>query len=122
MPENADADRPIGLALLDQRVMAGLGNVYRSELCFLRGVLPTRPAGSIPDPLGLVRLAQRMIVANRDRIERTTTGDLRRGRRTWVYGREHEACLRCGTPIQRGTLGDTELTERQTYFCPTCQS
>jgi endonuclease-8 len=118
----ADPDRSIGLALLDQRIIAGLGNVYRNEICFLRGVLPTRPVAGVPDPAGLVRLAHRAIVANRDRIERTTTGDLRRGRRTWVHGREHEPCLRCGTPIVLGLLGDTELTERQTYFCPSCQS
>jgi endonuclease-8 len=118
----ADPDRAIGLALLDQRVMAGLGNVYRNEVCFLRGVLPTRPVGTVPDPIGLVRLSQRVILANRDRVERTTTGDLRRGRRTWVHGREHEPCLRCGTPIRRGALGDTELSQRQTFYCPTCQS
>jgi endonuclease VIII len=117
----ADPDRPIGLALLDQRVIAGLGNVYRNELCFLTGVLPSRPVASIPDPERLVRLAHRVILANRDRVERTTTGDLQRGRRTWVHGREHEPCRRCGTIIQRGTLGDSELTERQTFFCPACQ-
>ena len=118
----ADPDRPIGLALLDQRVMAGLGNVYRNEVCFLRGVLPTRPVGQVSDPSALVQLAQRVILANRDRVERTTTGDLRRGRRTWVHGRENEPCLRCGTRIRRRALGDTELTERQTFFCPTCQT
>jgi endonuclease-8 len=116
-----DPQRPIGLALLDQRVIAGLGNVYRNELCFLRGVLPTRPASAVPDLAGLVNLAQRLIVTNRDRVERVTTGDLRRGRRTWVHGREHRPCLRCGTPIRQGTLGDSELTLRQTFFCPVCQ-
>jgi endonuclease-8 len=118
----ADPTRAIGLALLDQRVIAGLGNVYRNELCFLSGVLPTRPVGEIADPAGLVTLAHRVILANRDRLERTTTGDLRRGQRTWVHGREHEACRRCGTEIRQGTLGDSELTERQTFYCPSCQS
>lgn len=117
----ADPQREIGLALLDQRVMAGLGNVYRSEICFLRGVLPTRPVGEVPDLAGVVALSRRVILANRDRMERTTTGDTRRGRRLWVYGREHEPCLRCGTPIQRSSLGDTALTERATYYCPRCQ-
>jgi endonuclease VIII len=117
----ADPARPIGLALLDQRVIAGLGNVYRNELCFLRGVLPTRPVGDVGDLPGLVDLAHRLILTNRDRIERVTTGDLRRGRRTWVHGREHQPCLRCGTPVRQGVLGDTELTERQTFFCPVCQ-
>jgi endonuclease VIII len=118
----ADPARPIGLALLDQRVMAGLGNVYRNELCFLRGILPTRPVGEVPDAEGLVGLAHRVILANRDRVERSTTGDLRRGRRTWVHGRENEPCRRCGTLIRQGSLGDTELTERQTFFCPSCQA
>jgi endonuclease VIII len=117
----ADPNRAIGLALLDQRVMAGLGNVYRNELCFLRGVLPTRPVGAVMDLPGLVNLAHRLIVSNRDRVERVTTGDLRRGRRTWVHGRENQPCLRCGTPIHLGLLGDTELTERQTFYCPVCQ-
>lgn len=116
-----DPNREIGLALLDQRVIAGLGNVYRNELCFLRGVLPTRPVAAVPDLPGLVALAERLIVTNRDRVERVTTGDLRRGRRTWVHGRERQPCLRCGTSIRQGLLGDTQLTERQTFFCPVCQ-
>ncbi len=118
----ADPDRPIGLALLDQRVIAGLGNVYRNELCYLRGVLPTRPVAEVADLEGLVSLAQRVITVNRDRVERSTTGDLRPGRMLWVSHREKKACLRCGTPIRRGTLGDTELTERDTYYCPRCQT
>jgi endonuclease VIII len=117
----ADPERPIGLALLDQRVMAGLGNVYRNELCFLRGVLPTRSVGTVPDLPALVELAHRLIRANRDRAERVTTGDTRRGRRTWVHGREHQPCLRCGTPIRQGSFGDTVLTERQAFYCPVCQ-
>ena len=116
-----DQDRPIGLALLDQRVIAGLGNVYRNELCFLRGLLPIRAVGTVPDLPALVDLAHRLILANRDRAERVTTGDTRRGRRTWVHGREHQPCLRCGTAIRQGSLGDTELTERQTFYCPVCQ-
>lgn len=118
----ADPDRPIGLALLDQRVIAGLGNVYRNELCFLRGVLPTRAVGEVPDPAGLIDLAHRVILNNRDRAQRSTTGDLRPGRTTWVNRREGKPCLRCGTPIRRGSLGESELTERDTYFCPACQS
>jgi endonuclease VIII len=118
----AAPERSIGLALLDQRVMAGLGNVYRNELCFLRGVLPTRPVGAVADVSGVVDLAHRLILANRDRVARVTTGDLRRGHHTWVHGREHQPCRRCGTPIRQGVLGDTELTERQTFYCPVCQT
>ncbi|KQO63679.1 DNA-formamidopyrimidine glycosylase family protein [Curtobacterium sp. Leaf261] len=114
-------ERPVGLALLDQRVLAGLGNVYRAELCYLRGVLPTRPVGEVSDPVRLIDLAKRLIVANRDRSERITTGNSRPGQRFWVYNRAGKPCLRCRTRIQHGQLGDTELTLRDTYWCPNCQ-
>ena len=117
----ADPTRPVGLALLDQRVLAGLGNVYRNELCFLRGVLPTRPVGEVNDPARLIDLAHRLIDANKDRTERTTTGTLR-GATDWVYRREGKTCLRCGTTIERGTLGEDELQLRDIYWCPRCQS
>ncbi|GAA2241549.1 Fpg/Nei family DNA glycosylase [Herbiconiux moechotypicola] len=117
-----DGGREIDVALLDQRNLAGLGNVYVNELCFLRGVLPQRPVDEVADLEALVALGRRLIVANRDRVERTTTGDLRPGRRTYVYGREGRPCLRCGTRIRSGELGATELTRRITYWCPTCQS
>jgi endonuclease-8 len=117
----SDPARPVGLALLDQRNLAGLGNVYRNELCFLRGILPTRPMGEVEHPEKLVDLAYRLIDANKDRVERTTTGTLR-GATDWVYRREGLPCLRCGTTIERGTLGDTELTLRDTYWCPRCQT
>ena len=113
--------RPVGLALLDQRVIAGLGNVYRNELCFLRGVLPTRPVGEVAEPEKLVQLGQRLIHANRNRANRTTTGKLR-GDTAWVHDREGEACFRCGTPIRRGTLGENELQERNTFYCEVCQA
>ncbi|MCU1551957.1 MAG: glycosylase [Glaciihabitans sp.] len=118
----ADPDRPVGLALLDQRVIAGLGNVYRNELCFLRGVLPTRPMRDVSDPAGLVDLAHRVMLANRDRVQRSTTGDLRPGAMSWVSRREGRPCLRCGTPIQRGSLGEDALTQRDTFFCVVCQT
>ena len=117
----ADPERPIGLALLDQRVMAGLGNVYRAEVCFLRGVLPTRPAGEVNNPEKMVDLAHRLISANRDRTTRTTTGRLR-GDTYWVYGRGGKPCLRCGTIVLRGELGESQLAIRSTYYCPVCQT
>jgi endonuclease-8 len=117
----ADPARPVGLALLDQRVIAGLGNVYRNELCFLRGTLPTRPVGEVADPLKLIDLGQRLIFANRERTPRTTTGRLR-GDTLWVHGRDGRPCLRCGTTIRQGSLGDTELQQRNTFYCPSCQS
>lgn len=116
----SDPEREVGLALLDQRNLAGLGNVYRAELCFLRGVLPTRPIGEVDHPEKLVELAKRLIEANKDRGERTTTGNLR-GVRSWVYGRAGKPCLRCGTTIEQGELGDTALQLRDTYWCPHCQ-
>lgn len=117
----ADPARPIGLALLDQRNLAGLGNVYRNELCFLRGVLPTTPTGSVDNPARMIELGRRLIVANRDRSSRVTTGIDRPGQRLWVYGRAGRPCLRCGTPIRYGELGDSRLTLRDTYWCPRCQ-
>lgn len=117
----ARPDVPIAVALLDQRNLAGLGNVYVNELCFLRGTLPTRPVGDVDLP-AVVHLAHRLIVANRDRFERTTTGDLRRGNRLWVYGRGGEPCRRCGTRIRHTRLGRTELELRETYHCPHCQT
>jgi len=117
----ADPARAVGLALLDQRVMAGLGNVYRNELCFLSGLLPTRPVEEIENPAKLVALAHRLIDANKDRVDRTTTGALR-GETDWVYRREGKACLRCRTPIEHGELGETALHLRDTYWCPTCQT
>jgi endonuclease-8 len=113
----AAPDAPVGAALLDQSVMAGLGNVYRNELCFLRGVLPTRPVGEVPQPEKLIDLAHRLISANKDRTGRTTTGNLR-GITSWVYGRDGKPCLRCGTTIVRGSIGDPP---RDTYWCPHCQ-
>ncbi len=118
----ADGSREIDVALLDQRNLAGLGNVYANELCFLRGMLPQRPVGEVRDLPGVVTLAHRLITTNRDRVERTTTGDLRPGRQTWVYGRDGRPCLRCGTRIRRGSMGASELTQRVTYWCPVCQS
>lgn len=112
---------PVAVALLDQRNLAGLGNEYVNELCFLRGTLPTRPLAEVDIP-GIVTLARRLITANRDRVRRVTTGDTRRGRTTWVYGRDGEPCLRCGTPIERMSLGRSALELRDMYFCPRCQS
>ncbi|MEO8094138.1 MAG: DNA-formamidopyrimidine glycosylase family protein [Pseudolysinimonas sp.] len=117
---SADPKRPIGLALLDQRNLAGIGNVYRNEICFLRGVLPTRPVGEVDDLERMVDLAKRLLEANKDRAERTTTGKLR-GDTDWVYRREGRRCLRCGTAVRHGELGDSELQLRDIYWCPHCQ-
>lgn len=112
----ADPDRPIAVALLDQRVMAGVGNVYSNELCFIFGHLPTAPVRDIADPLRLVSRTREMLWANRSRRNRTTTGDTRAGRQVWVYGRAGQPCRRCGTPIAYD--GDAERVQ---YWCPSCQ-
>lgn len=115
------ADTPIGIALLDQRVMAGLGNVYRNEICFLRGLHPRTLTGDVGDLAAVVDLSSRIIGVNKARTVRVTTGDTRPGRRTWVYGRRGKPCRRCGTPVREDLLGTDELSERQIYFCPSCQ-
>ncbi|MHA7653176.1 endonuclease VIII Nei2 [Mycobacterium sp. ML4] len=112
----ADPDRPISEALLDQRVMAGVGNVYSNELCFVSGHLPTAPVRDIADPLRLVSRAREMLWANRSRRNRTTTGDTRAGRQVWVYGRAGQPCRRCRTPIAHD--GDAQRVQ---YWCPSCQ-
>lgn len=114
-------DRPVHVAVLDQRNLAGLGNEYANELLFVRGIRPTTPARDV-DSAALVDTAARMIRANRDRPHRTFTGDARPGRRTWVYGRAGAPCRRCGTLIMRGELGATDTSERVVYWCPRCQS
>lgn len=110
-------DRPLGEVLLDQAVMAGLGNVYKCEVCYLRGLDPWLPIARVPDPEGVIALAKRLIEANRTTGSQVTTGDLRRGRGQWVYARGGRPCRRCGTPIRRRQEGG----ERVTYWCPRCQ-
>ncbi|MEV6531820.1 DNA-formamidopyrimidine glycosylase family protein [Streptomyces sp. NPDC051639] len=115
-----DPARSLGEALLDQRNLAGIGNVYKSELCFLLRVTPWLPVGELPadrTPL-LPVLAKRLLEANRDRPVRSTTG--RPDQNLFVYGRAPRPCLRCGTPIRRADQGDGSR-ERPTYWCPTCQ-
>jgi len=114
-------EAPVFVALLDQRNLAGLGNEYVNELCFLRGMLPTRPVARA-DLEATVALARRLMTANRDRARRVTTGATRRGRTSWVYGREGQPCLRCGTAIARTQLGRSETELRNAFWCPSCQS
>ena len=113
-------DRAVADALLDQRNLAGVGNIYKSELCFLAGVHPWRPVAEVTALDRLVRRAHVVLDANKSRVEQTTTGDIRRGRRTWVFGRGDQPCRRCGTPIRVAMQGP-EGRERATYWCPTCQ-
>ncbi|MFZ4843855.1 DNA-formamidopyrimidine glycosylase family protein [Mycetocola saprophilus] len=116
----SDPERAIHVALMDQRNIAGLGNEYVNEICFLRGVLPTRPVAEM-ELVPLVDLSARLIRANRDRPGRVTTGLHLPGQTDWVFGRGHKPCRRCGTRILTGRLGADPTRERDTYWCPSCQ-
>lgn len=115
----ADPGREIGLALLDQEVMAGVGNVYKTEVCFLLGVSPWTPVSEV-DTAKAVALCRELLVLNAVRANRVTTGDSRRGREAWVYGRERVGCLRCGGRVVVGAQGDG-TRERVAPYCPRCQ-
>lgn len=112
--------RPIGEALLDQTRLAGIGNVYKAEVLFLRGVNPWRPVADSGDLAAMVALAHRLLDANKERHGHITTGDLRPGRTHWVYARAGHPCRRCGTKIKRADQGP-EPQSRTTYWCPYCQ-
>ncbi len=118
---NADPERPVFLALHDQRNLAGFGNEYVNELCFLHGLLPTRPVGQIDNIGHVIDRGQRLITANRSR-HRVFTGNTRRGEQHFVFARERQPCRRCGTAIRRGELGDDPVRMRNTFWCPHCQS
>ncbi|MFI5509523.1 endonuclease VIII Nei2 [Mycobacterium sp. NPDC051804] len=116
----SEPQRPLAETLLDQRVMAGVGNVYANELCFVTGYLPTTPVGNVKDPLRMVQRARDMLWLNRSRVNRTTTGDTRSGRDLWVYGRVGRPCRRCSTPIA-SDRADVMGSDRISFWCPNCQ-
>jgi endonuclease-8 len=115
----SEPERPIGESLLDQRHLAGIGNLYKCEVLFLERVNPWRPAGQV-DLSKVVATAYRLLRANRDHPAQSTTGRVGRGQEHWVYGRSGAACLRCRTPIVMAEQG-TPPRARSTYWCPTCQ-
>ncbi|MEV6105943.1 DNA-formamidopyrimidine glycosylase family protein [Streptomyces sp. NPDC051940] len=117
----ADPGRPLGEALLDQRNLAGIGNVYKSELCFLVQTNPFAPVSAVEDPRRLVDLAKKLLEANKDRVARVTTPSTRPERRLWVYGRAGQPCFRCRTLVRDGEQGPVAGQERVTYWCPNCQ-
>ncbi len=112
----ADPHEAIGPALLQQRRLAGIGNMYMAELCYLAGVHPATPVGAVPDLRRLVRRAKQVLEVNKERIEQATTGDLRRGRTHWVYPRAGQPCRRCGSRILTA-----DLAGRESFWCPRCQ-
>ena len=109
-----------------QRIAAGVGNVYKSEVLFLCGIHPLTPAETVgPETwTALFARAAQLMRANLGAGRRTTTNQnnttpLRAGApRMWVYRRRAEPCLRCRTPIERALVGDLA---RSTYWCPKCQ-
>jgi endonuclease-8 len=117
----AAPDEQIGVALLDQRNLAGIGNLYKVESLFLTGVHPWARVADVADLAGLVERARTLMLANREHPEQSTTGSLRRGEDHWVYGRKDRPCRRCGTPVLLGDQGP-DLQERVTYWCPRCQA
>ena len=136
-PLRQDADRqvtidrirksrqPIGALLLDQKVLSGVGNVYRAEALFVAGIHPSRPGVDCDvaelEALWTVIAAMlrqgvkdnRIITVDRRELD-LPKGRIRRGEATYVYHRDR--CLRCSTPIQTVELGG-----RPCYYCPTCQ-
>jgi len=126
----ARTDVEIGNVLLDQKVMAGIGNVFKSEICFVCGVHPFRLVSSLTDREidCLVDSARKLMAANitegsGDQIVtytglRRTTGRSDPSARVWVYRRKGEECRRCGTIIETRRQGPGA---RSTYWCPRCQ-
>lgn len=118
----ADPGRAVNAALLDQRLIAGLGNLWANELCFLVGAYPWRRVGDVDVP-ALVTLAAQTLrhSAHVPGAMQVTTGIRRRGEQHWVSGRAGRPCRRCATPIQvrAEVAGDPE--QRRTWWCPHCQ-
>jgi endonuclease-8 len=111
----ARPDVPVGVALLDQSNLAGIGNIYRCEVCFLAGIHPASPVAAVRDWPAMFADAKQLLEANLGPGRRTTLLNARGtpvGRSAgrpgyWVYRREHQPCLRCRTPIRRAVLGKT---------------
>jgi endonuclease-8 len=114
----------IAEALVDQRALAGIGNIYRCEALFVDRVDPFRPVADVDDDTlrSLIGTARRMLAANADRSRPAPATTGRRGlgdTRFFVYRRSGRPCRRCGTPIRSGPLGHD--LPRTIYWCPSCQ-
>lgn len=127
----ANAELELGDALLRQRVLAGVGNVFKSEICFLTGLNPFRKVATLSaEQAGAVvavagqQLAANVLEDSGDGIVtyrghgRRTTHAANPGENLWVYGRQGQPCRRCGELIRRRLQG---LDARSTYWCPRCQ-
>ena len=122
------SSRQVGVTLLDQQIIAGIGNVYRAELLFLLGVHPTRPAHAV-DPATAGELWDetvdqlrrgvswnRIVTVSSDDIGRRVTRRISGNDALYAYHRSELPCRRCDTPIE-----DREIGGRSIWFCPTCQ-
>jgi endonuclease-8 len=122
----AGGDQEIADVLLNQRLVAGIGNIYKCETLFLCRVNPFTPASAVTDETlrALLRTARKYLQANvaKPRGGIVTYAGFRRergeGGRHYAYGRARRPCRRCGTPIRLETQGPHA---RLTYWCPTCQ-
>lgn len=117
---SADPVREIGLALLDQHLITGLGNLYRTEVLFLHGITPWTPVDDVVDLVRLLDRARNLMILNKNDWPQVTTGDARRGRQHWVFERTGRPCWRCNTPVRTARQG-TSPRDRITYWCPQCQ-
>jgi endonuclease VIII len=126
----ASGARPIANTLLDQRIVAGIGNIYKSEVLFMSGVHPEVPSSAIPQPtlermMDIARgvLKDNVVDGTSPRIQtyrnlRQLSANSEHDESLWVYGRRGKPCRKCGTPIEMKKMG---LEARSTYWCPTCQ-
>lgn len=118
----AEPERELAAVLLDQRCMAGLGNFWVNEVCFLRGYDPATPIGRVDVP-ATVRLAARALRASVfvPRMYQVTTGDTHTGMTQWIYGRTDQPCRRCGTRVRMRPERPNDPEHRRTWWCPHCQ-
>ena len=116
----ADPGRDVGEALLDQRVLAGVGTFFMAESLFLRGLTPWTPVRDVPDLPALVALVHRMLATARHDVAQATTGSTRPGERQYVHGRSGRPCRRCGTTVRVAMIG-TPPQDRTAFYCPHCQ-
>ncbi|RLY94161.1 integrase [Kocuria tytonicola] len=134
---SAQPDRAIGTALMDQRNLAGIGNVYRVETLFMSRTNPWARVDSLPEGKlrEIVVLAHKLLHLNKDRSMRSTVGQAPQGRPLfWTYGKDGQPCRRCGTVLKRGEIDDALLTVdpapsrtavqhlRTIAWCPRCQA
>ena len=119
----ARPERELGPALLDQRNLAGIGNLYKTEALFLSGLTPWTRVGDVADLSPVVRRAHRLLSANRGHWQQTTTGNTRKGEQHWVFERAGRPCRRCGARIAQAMQGEPDHPEqaRVCYWCPQCQ-